>query len=459
MKQKSIRLLTVLTVTAVALSFCVLLINADSADADDPVIVNTVADATTAFGTSTVVQFAEGLNLECESNFTIPAGKTLIIPEGTTLDGGSSWAIIVNGTIINEGILKVGMGSTGSPDGLIKNYGRLELNKNNSFYNNGKIFSISDVMQTGSDDPNYAGLSGGGFFVKVTLTKGYDGDPADVSMVRSGTYVYELTTEYGVITAPGDEEVGDHTVTIDFTDPGTSDIVIPYSVTKGDPVYSAPTKKTDLVYNTEAQVLANAGTSTTPGEFTYCATIDGTFVTGIPTGTAVGSYSVYFKFTPTDTEHYNSVGATLVADDIAIAKAPFSATVSMESYAEGTQYVVPHVETIAAASYRYYAPVNDLSSIDAVKASNLFTLSEEVPAGTYYMYVLVENDANMMDGFAVSAQSFTVSGGDSSSSGGDDQNQNQNQDQKQNENSSLLIVLVAAIAAPVIIGVVAFRKD
>ena len=58
---------------------------------------------------------------------------------------------------------------------------------------------------------------------------------------------------------------------------------------------TAPTAKS-LTYNTSAQALANAG-STSYGTMVYCSTSGGTFSTTMPTGTNAGSYEVWWKVT------------------------------------------------------------------------------------------------------------------------------------------------------------------
>ncbi len=67
---------------------------------------------------------------------------------------------------------------------------------------------------------------------------------------------------------------------------------ITVEIKKATPTYEAPTAKTALIYNTEAQDLINAG-STEHGTFEYKLN-DGEYTTSIPKGTSAGPYTVYY---------------------------------------------------------------------------------------------------------------------------------------------------------------------
>ena len=99
------------------------------------------------------------------------------------------------------------------------------------------------------------------------------------------------------------------------------------SIAKANPVYTAPTAN-NRTYNTSSAALLNAGSSTTAGSFTYCATQGGTYSSTIPSQTNAGTYTTYYKFTPTDTTNYNSIGATAVSTTIS-AKTVSSPTITL----------------------------------------------------------------------------------------------------------------------------------
>ena len=83
-----------------------------------------------------------------------------------------------------------------------------------------------------------------------------------------------------------------------------------FTISKYTP--TAPTAKS-LTYNTSAQALANAG-STSYGSIVYCSTSGGTFSTTIPTGTNAGSYEVWWKLSgdSTVTANCNNTAATKI---------------------------------------------------------------------------------------------------------------------------------------------------
>jgi hypothetical protein len=63
-----------------------------------------------------------------------------------------------------------------------------------------------------------------------------------------------------------------------------------------DPTITAPTAKSGLIYNGSAQTLYNAGSNTTAGSFSYSN----------GTRTEVGTQTVSWTFTPTDTTNYKT---------------------------------------------------------------------------------------------------------------------------------------------------------
>ena len=84
-----------------------------------------------------------------------------------------------------------------------------------------------------------------------------------------------------------------------------------FTINKANPVYVAPTAN-NRTYDTTSKALLIAGSSTTPGTFTYCTSQSGTYTTVIPSQTNANLYTTYWKFTPTDTNNYNSVGPSFI---------------------------------------------------------------------------------------------------------------------------------------------------
>jgi len=80
---------------------------------------------------------------------------------------------------------------------------------------------------------------------------------------------------------------------------------------------TAPTAKTNLIYSGSALALVNDG-NVSHGSISYSIDNGSTWMSGIPTGTNAGTYTVYYKVTGTN-GNYADIGKTKVGD-IAIAK-------------------------------------------------------------------------------------------------------------------------------------------
>ena len=102
------------------------------------------------------------------------------------------------------------------------------------------------------------------------------------------------------------------------------------TVTKADPVVTAPTAIENLQYTGVAQPLINAG-STTGGELTYF--VDDIWRTEIPTGTSAGNYTVYFKVE--GNENYNSTEAQSLT--VTMDKAPLTVTANPQTITYGDE--------------------------------------------------------------------------------------------------------------------------
>ena len=127
------------------------------------------------------------------------------------------------------------------------------------------------------------------------------------------TYVYDgkakkpiVTVKDGETVIPASEyslsysdniNVGTVTITITDKDGGNYNVSgsTTFKIVDADTEFTAPTAKTDLVYNGEAQELVTAG-STKDGTLRYST--DGTnYSISIPTGTDAKTYTVYYKVT------------------------------------------------------------------------------------------------------------------------------------------------------------------
>ena len=133
------------------------------------------------------------------------------------------------------------------------------------------------------------------------------------------TIKYDRSTDSGYEEVSGTPtEVGDYMAYIIVGEgKNTKTALVPFEITDGstptpgekaDPVYTAPTAKTDLTYNGQAQALITPG-SATGGTMQYKLD-DGTYSTTIPTATDAGTYTVYYKIIGDAT--HNDVAETTI---------------------------------------------------------------------------------------------------------------------------------------------------
>ena len=298
----------------------------------------------------------------------------------------------------------------------------------------------------------------------------YDGTAKEPTVIVKDGETTIPASEYSV-SYSNNTNVGTATVTITDAEGGNYAVSgsVTFTITKADGSITAPTGKSDLVYNGTAQDLITAGSSAT-GTVKY--SLDGTtYSTDIPQGTAAGKYTVYYKVEG-DANH-NDVAAqsfevTIAAKTVdnptitlsatsytydGTAKEPTvtvkdgettipaseysvsysnntnvgTATVTITD-AEGGNYTVSGSATFAISSgdgsltppvgksnLVYNGTAQDLitagsSTTGTVKYSlDGTTYSTDIPQGTaagkYTVYYKVEGDANHND---VAAQSFEV---------------------------------------------------
>ena len=110
--------------------------------------------------------------------------------------------------------------------------------------------------------------------------------------VKDGDAVLVEGTDY-TLAYTNNVNVGTATVTATGIGNYTGTQTKEFAITKADMVITAPTVKEGLVYTTQAQALANAGT-VEGGELMY--SLDNTqWTTTVPTGTEAKEYTVYYK--------------------------------------------------------------------------------------------------------------------------------------------------------------------
>ena len=122
----------------------------------------------------------------------------------------------------------------------------------------------------------------------------YDGTAKEPTVIVKDGETTIPASEYSV-SYSNNTNVGTATVTITDAEGGNYAVSgsVTFTITKADGSITAPTGKSDLVYNGTAQDLITAGSSAT-GTVKY--SLDGTtYSTDIPQGTAAGKYTVYYK--------------------------------------------------------------------------------------------------------------------------------------------------------------------
>ena len=127
------------------------------------------------------------------------------------------------------------------------------------------------------------------------------------------------SADYDVTVTPQTNVGSGYTVTVTGKGNCTGTASASWSITKADGSVTAPTAKTNLVYNGEAQTLITAGASTT-GTIQYKLD-NGEYGTALPEATNAGTYTVWYKVVG-DENHKdvaeNSVSVTIAKKQITV---------------------------------------------------------------------------------------------------------------------------------------------
>ncbi|MBR2151535.1 MAG: hypothetical protein IJ902_09190 [Prevotella sp.] len=160
----------------------------------------------------------------------------------------------------------------------------------------------------------------------------------------------------------------------------------PVSVTiaKAVPQVTAPKAKTDLVYTGQPQALVEAG-STTAGTLEY--SLDGkTYTTQIPTGTAAGGYSVYYRVS--GGTNYEDVEAKSISVTISKAISGVTPPTAKENLVyNGQRQVLVNAGSVQGGTMEY--------SLDGKTFGT--ALPEAIDAGSYIVYYRVSGGGNYED--------------------------------------------------------------
>ena len=235
----------------------------------------------------------------------------------------------------------------------------------------------------------------------------YDGNPHGITVTSSGATITYSTdgTNYSS-TNPTLTNVGEMVVYYKISKPGYSTVQGSKKIviTKAAGKVTPPTSKT-LKYTGNAQELVNAGSSTT-GQIQYKIGKTGTYSTKIPTGTDVGTYTVYYKVVG-DSNHndvaesslnviinpnileYESNGYEGVYDGNSHGITVTSSGSTITYSTDGTNYssTSPQYTNVGEYTVYYritrkgYVTVENSENIKIVKANNVLKLSSN--SGTY----------------------------------------------------------------------------
>ena len=172
------------------------------------------------------------------------------------------------------------------------------------------VSAASDLVYDGTAKSDYTGTIScdqGWDVNELTITYYLDDGTTKTTEANSGAAGEGL--------AP--KNAGSYKVTFavpESSETHTGNLTLAFAIAKADGSVTAPTAKT-LAYTGEAQVLINAGSSTT-GEIQYKVG-DGSYSTALPTATTAGTYTVYYKVVG-DANHNDVAEASI---SVTIAKA------------------------------------------------------------------------------------------------------------------------------------------
>ena len=155
------------------------------------------------------------------------------------------------------------------------------------------------------------------------------------------------------------------------------------SISKVTPTVTAPTAKSGLVYNGNAQALATAG-STNWGTLQY--SLDGsTYSTSIPSGTNATSYTIYYKVV--GNSNINNVTAKTISASIAKADTTYTAPTANNRTYDTTSKALLNAGSVTGGTMQYSSNNSSWST----------TIPSGTTAGSYTSYWRIVGDSNHND--------------------------------------------------------------
>ena len=272
-----------------------------------------------------------------------------------TFEGGKEYAL--NITMTNKNIGAAGLITDWNQNGTITVHVGRDLYEL-------VIADISDATYTGSEIRPTPAV----YYNARLLTLGTDYELNYVDNVNAGTATVVATGKMGTACSG---RAGAKTFTIQ----------------KATPVVTAPTPKS-LTYNTDAQTLANAGT-TTGGTLKYSLTKDGTYTETIPTGINAGSYTVWYRVDGGD--NFIDAAPQSIAATIDKATPAITApnTVTGQFFTGSKHQLITAGSTTATCQMQY--------SLDQQSWTTDATTIEAINAGTHKVYYRIIGNSNYND--------------------------------------------------------------
>lgn len=274
-------------------------------------------------------------------------------------------------------------------------------------------------------DKNHNDLAGDTLYIDVTIAKvnsTYTTKPtaaknlvytgADLTLAVAGEVVggelrYSLDNEKWSVNLPTAKNAGEYTVYYkiepDANHTGATDGSFKVVIAKAAASVTAPTAKTELVYNGNAQALVSAG-SVSDATLEYKLG-DGEWGADVPAATNAGEYTVYYRVTVDN----NHTGATEGSFKVVIAKAENELSITIPDVKYGEE---PQPDLTARAGKETATFAYSLTQDGEFKAWDKKANKPNVGEEHYYVKATVEETENYLGASAVKA--FTVHKADNS---------------------------------------------
>ena len=166
---------------------------------------------------------------------------------------------------------------------------------------------------------------------------------------------------------------------------GTTATKVAVTIAKANPTYTAPTKKTGLVYNGNNQNLLNAG-STSHGTIQYSSD-NSTWSTTIPQGKNANTYTAYWKLVG-DSNHNNVNSTTISSISIAKVTPTVTAPTAKSLTYNGSNQALYNVGSTNWGTIQYCATSGGSYTTSMIVGKNV---------GNYDCWYKVVGDSNIND--------------------------------------------------------------